>query len=141
MVMASDPLSEKLRQWALLKQASVDLSSRMNKLRDELMDTVDRDGDRDEKGSSHLRLTNELEVGGKFFRGLKREARTSTVLNEERALEMVVAKGLENDVVVNVPTIDLDALYEAYQQRKLTQGELDSLFDTRTSFAFKPVEE
>lgn len=139
MTMQPDALSEKFRQWALLKQQSDATSKRMNHLRDEIMDVVVRDGDRDEKGNTFFSLPMPLEAAGKEWQGIKREARTSVVLNEERALEFAKQNGLWDDVVEMVPAIDLDALYVALQQRRITEEQLDSLFDTKTSYAFKPV--
>jgi hypothetical protein len=138
MTMQPDALSEKFRQWALLKQQNDATSKRMNHLRDEIMDVVVRDGDRDEKGSTFYSLPMPLDAAGKEWKGIKREARTSVVLNEERALEFAKRKGLEG-VIEMVETIDLDALYVAHQQRQISEQELDSLFDTKTSYAFKPV--
>ncbi|MFE9834057.1 hypothetical protein ACFYP4_02740 [Streptomyces sp. NPDC005551] len=138
MSMQPDPYVEKLRQWALLKAQVNTQTTRMNKLRDDLMETVTRDGDRDETGSVHWKLPSEFEVAGKTFTGIKREARTSTVLNEDRALDFAKERQIWDDVVVMTPTIDLDALYVAHQQNKLTEAELDGLFDTKVSYAFKP---
>ncbi|MFI0265667.1 hypothetical protein [Streptomyces luteogriseus] len=138
MTMQPDALSEKFRQWALLKQQNDATSKRMNHLRDEIMDVVVRDGDRDEKGNTVYSLPMPLEAAGKEWKGIKREARTSVVLNEERALEFAKRKGLDG-VIEMVETIDLDALYVAHQQRQITEQELDGLFDTKTSYAFKPV--
>lgn len=139
MTVAPDAFSEKLRQWALLKTQVGTQTTRMNRLRDELMDVVVRDGDRDETGSAHWKLPAELEVAGKVFSGIKREARKSVTLNEERALEFLRERGLWDEVVVQVPSVDLDALYTALQERKITEAELDGLFDTKTNYAFKPV--
>jgi hypothetical protein len=138
MTIQPDPTTEKLRQWALRKKMIDTELTRLNKLRDELMDIVIRDGDRDEKGNTFYALPMPLEAAGKEWKGIKREARTSVVLNEERALEFVKAKGIEG-VIVTVESIDLDALYVAHQQRQVTEAELDSLFDVKTTFAFKPV--
>jgi hypothetical protein len=138
MTMHPDPVVEKLRQWTLWKQRVDTEITRLNKLRDELMDVVVRDGDQDEKGSMFYALPMPLESAGKTWKGIKREARTSVVLNEERALEFAKSKGL-NDVIIRVESIDLDALYVAHQERRISEAELDGLFDTKTSYAFKPV--
>lgn len=139
MTMQPDPTVEKFRQWALWKQRVDTEITRLNRLRDELMDVVIRDGDRDEKGSTFYALPMPLEAAGKNWKGIRREARTSVVLNEERALEFAKQNGLWDDVVEMVPTIDLDALYIAQQRGRITEEQLDSLFDTNTNYAFKPV--
>lgn len=136
---APDELSEKFRQWATLKK-KVDVEiSRMNKLRDDMMETVISQGDQDETGSSHLPLPVPIDIGDKTYNAIKREARTSTVLNEERALAMAEERGILNEVTVSVTTIDLDLLYASWQRGKLSDAEIDSLFDTKTNYAFKSV--
>jgi hypothetical protein len=136
-----DDTSEKFRQWATLKAQTETMSSRMNKLRDSLMETVMAEGSQDEKGNQHFDLPAPIEVAGKTFKGIKREARVSTVLNEERAFELIDAKGLASEVVKFVPQVDMDALYAAYQRGKLTSDEIDGLMDTKKTFAFKAVAE
>lgn len=135
--MPPDDLSDKFRRWAFLRGQSDITSAQMNKLRDELMAHAAAQGDHDERGNSHLSLA--IEVGGKSFSGIKREARTSTTLNKERALEMAYTKGLQDELIVHEPCIDTDALYAAWQRGKITERELDGLFDTKTTFAFKAV--
>jgi hypothetical protein len=141
MAMEPDPLAEKMRQWALIKQKHDTLGARLNRLRDDMMDAALLNGDKDERGSSFLSFPAPVDIHGTIYKGIKRQARTSTVLNEERALEMARAKGISGEVTVTTSAIDLDLLYEAYAQGKLTEAEIDSLFDTKTSHAFKPVEE
>ncbi|MFJ1700375.1 hypothetical protein ACIOHC_35890 [Streptomyces sp. NPDC088252] len=138
MAMESDPRSEKVRQWALMKAQSDTMTTRMNKLRDDIMADIVLHGDKDETGSSSLRLSVPVVVGNKTYEELKREARISTTLNEERALALAKAKGIENDVVAHVPTIDMDALYAAHADGRVSEEEIDSLFDTKVSYAFKP---
>ncbi|MFH9606839.1 hypothetical protein [Streptomyces sp. NPDC017448] len=137
MSMDLDPTAEKVRQWALLRQQNKLLTTRMNKLRDELMEVILLRGDQDEKGSTRLSLTSPVVVGEKTYDELKREARISTTLNEDRALALAVEKNIQAEVVVQVPTIDMDALYEAHASGKVSEEEIDSLFDTTVNYAFK----
>lgn len=134
-----DELSEKFRQWAVLKAQNDLTVTRMNKLRDGMMETVIASGDRDEKGNTHLPLPVEIKVGDKIYKAIKREARVSTTLNEDLAMAMAHNKGLQDDLIVHEPHIDIDALYAAYQRRQISEEELDGLFETKTSYAFKPV--
>lgn len=139
--MESDETSEAFRQWATLDAQVKNMESRRNRLRERLMETVITNGFTDEKGNTFFDLPATIEVAGKKFKGIKREARVTTTVNEERALALAEAKGILNEVVVMVPQIDLDALYAAYQRGKITADEIDSVNDTKKSFAFKPVAE
>jgi hypothetical protein len=139
--MESHPISEKFRQWKTFKDRADLETSRANRLRDDLMVTVVEQGDKDEKGNIHYSLPSRVEVGGTQYKGIKREARTTTTLNSERALELAESKGIRNEVVRMVEEFDPDAFYAAYQRDKLTADEVDSVFDTKTTYAFKPVAE
>lgn len=132
-------LSEKIRQWATLKAQTDLVLARMNKLRDDLMATIEASGDRDEKGNSLLHLTAPISAGDKHITALKREARTTPTLNEERAMALAHEKGLEDKLIVHEPHIDMDALYAAWQRGTISESELDGLFDVKTTYAFKPV--
>lgn len=136
--MLSHELPEKFRQWAILKAQSDIVSARMNHLRDDLMATVIADGDRDEKGNLYLPLPVPISVGGKEYTSLKREARTSSSVNEERAIALAANKGFLDDIMVYEPHVDINALYAAWQRGKITEAELDGLFDMKTNHAFKP---
>lgn len=138
MSMEQDPLAEKFRQWAVRKQRVEVETTRMNKLRDSIVEEIILRGDRDEKGNTVLRLPTPVVVGDKSYEDLKREARISTTLSEERALALAKDKGLEAEVVVHTPTIDLDALYAVHADGRLTEAEIEALFDTKVSYAFKP---
>lgn len=132
-------LTEKFRQWASLRAQNDLVSSRMNKLRDDLMAAVIADGDQDERGNTHLTLPTPVSVGEKQFSGIKREARTTVTLNDERAMALAHEKGLQSELIIHEPRIDLDALYAAWQRGKITEEELDAVFDTKTTYAFKTV--
>lgn len=131
--------AEKFRQWAHLKAQQELVSSRMNRLRDDLMATIQASGDRDERGNFYLALPVPITVGDKEYNSIKREARTTTTLNEDAAIALARNKGLENELIVQEPHIDLDALYAAWQRGKITEEELDGLFEKKTTYAFKSV--
>lgn len=136
---SQDDLSEKFRQWAHLKAQNDTVTTRMNKLRDDLMAAVIANGDRDERGNTHLPLPVVINVAGKEYNAIKRESRTTTTLNEEAAMALANEKGLADDLIVHEPHIDVDALYAAWQRGKISETELDGLFEKKTTYAFKPV--
>lgn len=138
MAMQADPVSEKFRQWATRKALVEFETSQMNRLRDELMEIVIARGDQDEKGNTHFSLSESVIVGDKEFKGIKREARTITTLNKERAIDLARTKGLHK-VVVLVPEVDQDELYAAYQRGEISEEEVDDCFDVKKTFAFKSV--
>lgn len=68
---------------------------------------------------------------------LKREARTSIKLNEERAFNLADKKRL--DFTKTVVVIDEDAIAQAYENGDITHEEFESICDKSTSYAYKFV--
>lgn len=134
-----DDVSKKFGLWAH-KKSYVDLEiARMNKLRDDLMGAVMELGDKDERGSMHLVLPSPIQVGDKTYEAIKREARTSTTLNEQAALDLAHNKGLQATLIKLEQHINVDALYAAWQRGLISEAELDALYESKTTYAFKPV--
>lgn len=133
-----DELSDKFRQWAILKQQNTLVQARMNSLRDDLMAAVAANGDQDERGNTYLPLATTVNVGDQEYSAIKREARTATLLNEERALALAEHLGI-HEAIVQRPHIDVDALYAAWQREQISEEQLQGLFDTTVTHAFKPV--
>lgn len=134
-----EELSLKMRQWAQLRAQTDLISSRMNRLRDDLMEAALAGGDQDERGNIHLPLPAPITVGDKTYSAIKREARKSTTLNEERALALAHELGLQNELITHEPRIDVDKLYAAWQRGRITEEQIDGLYDDKVTYAFKPV--
>lgn len=135
---------EKTRQFLALKFQETEITSRKNKLRDEVAAHVDAVGEPDEKGSLFWKLTPPIEINGQKFVEVKRERRVSTSLNEDATQELVASKGAEILARVYKPVteirLDQDELYVLNQEGVLTDAELDGLFEENESFAFKPIQ-
>lgn len=139
----TDRVVNDARQYLFLQGEVKSLSSRAGEIKDRLMTAVTAGGEPDEKGSLFLSLPVPIEANGKTYRSLKREKRTSKYLDEERTLELLHTKGLVDRVQKErVETyLDQDEIYVLNQEGLLTDEELDSLFETEISWAFKPVAE
>jgi hypothetical protein len=74
-------------------------------------------------------------IGTQTYLGLRNQASPSTFMDEEKAQELVVAKGLRARVVKEVTTEvwDYDELYVLNQQGVITDDEIDSLMVTDIS--------
>ncbi len=133
---------EKVRQFLTLKFQETQIVTRKNKLRDEVSAFVDQTGEVDEKGSKFWKLPTPIEVNGQKFTEVKRERRVSTSLDTEAVETLVNSKGLRDRVFKQVTqeVLDQDELYVLNQEGLLTDDELDSLWVTSESFAFKPLQ-
>jgi len=134
-------LTEKLKMWVYLKAQVDRLTSQLNQLRDDISADVERYGESDESGHLRLAIGRPFEYAGRRYEGIKRERRVSRLVNEERAEALAMAKGVVGRLFPARPTFDQDELYVLYQQGLLTEREIDDLFDTRVSWAFKPEAE
>lgn len=119
-------------QFSDLKHQKSLVDARMKSLRDSLMDIIEQRGFTE---GGHLYFELGEEVAG--FRTLKREARVSRAINEDRAEKLLRSKGLWEDVTEVVRVLDDDKLRLAIYEGKLTQEEFDSLVDERTTYALK----
>lgn len=132
-----DPIVPTFRQWAIAKARVTELTTVMNKLRDQISSAVEDRGYRDHKGSQYIDLPFPLSIGDHEYRKIKRERRVSVVANDEVAERITRAKGLYDRAFPPVRTLDVDELYVMYQEGFLVQADLDSILETRESYAFR----
>lgn len=97
-----------------------------------------------EDGKKTLRLDEPLVFVGykdgkpkeKTVVGCERRERSTTVMNEERALSLLRRKKLEDECTETVQVINEDAILAANYEGKITDKELAALYDTSTTYAF-----
>lgn len=73
--------------------------------------------------------------------GCERRERTSTSLNEEKALALIKKKKLEEECMEVVTVVSEDAILAANYQGKITDKELAGLYEEHTTYAFWLTEE
>lgn len=154
--------------WLGLKDSVTKLEKRKDSLRDTLKAEITAQGDPDEKGSMWLDLDEPVTApDGKTYVALKNTKRVSQTLNEAKAEALLKAKGLTDEctnLLIRVTdhakavaalqkaglldaeglvidkVLDEEAILAAHYTGKLTQDEVDGIFDTKVVFAFNPVE-
>lgn len=84
----------KVKQHLIFKTESETLKKRAEKVRDEIMIFLEKNGEVDEKGSLSLDLPAHITAGGKEFASIKRQRKVSTSFDEEAAEELLNTKGL-----------------------------------------------
>jgi len=77
----------------------------------------------------------------KIVVGCERRERTSTVLNEERAMALLEKKKLVQECTEVVTVVSEDAILAANYSGKITDKELAGLYEESTTYAFWLTEE
>lgn len=135
-----DPVLQTVVQFLDLKARVEQETQERDRLRDELKAYVETTHDvTDVDGHQYRELSSPVTVAGKTYKTLKRERRVSTTLNEDRLLELAHEKGFTDRVIKTMEYVDQDEIYVLYQEGKLTEEELDSLFDRNITWAFRPI--
>lgn len=132
-----DPIIPQFREWAVLRAKVTEMTTRMNKLRDDVAQAVESRGYVDHKGSQFIDLPFPVVVGDASYTRIKRERRVSVVADDAAAERITRAKGCYERAFPPVRSLDPDELYVMYQENVLTQQEMDEIFTPRESFAFK----
>lgn len=124
-------------QWLALKAEIATVDQRVKLLRKSLMDIVEAEGDADSNGHRYFDFDEPITIGDKTYNAIKREVRTSTYLNEEKAEERLREKGLYDDAVETIKRISQDRIYVLYQQDRLNDGDIEFMFNKSQTFALK----
>lgn len=129
-----------VKEFLVVRNEEVEFKKRKEFLRDKLSAVVQEKGEQDEKGSFILDLEQPLEVGGKTYTSLKHERKVSQQFLEDAAEEWLESNGLlaEAQETVTTVVLDHDAIYRLNQEGKIPDEVLDSWFEDKISYAFKP---
>ncbi|MEV6310013.1 hypothetical protein AB0M10_15610 [Streptomyces sp. NPDC051840] len=134
-----DPVIVTFREWAILKSQQTALTSRMNKLRDQVAQAVQQRGYADHNGSQFIDLPFPIPVGETEYVRIKRERRVSIVADLEAAERVTRARGTQvyQRAFPPVPTLDADELYVLLQEGLLTEEDMDQIMVQKETFAFR----
>jgi hypothetical protein len=121
------------RQWSETKGISKAYADREKELNANLKQTIVDLGVEDEKGHMWLDLPSPTDT----VKRLKREKRVTTTMDPEKAEALLVEKGLDEECMVWVRVVNEDAVYSALYQGQLTEADLDSITESKESFALK----
>lgn len=129
-----------VKEWVLLKRRIDTETKRLNQIRDHLMSVAAAEGEEDEKGSLFLAF-DPVTAGGQTYSTIKRERRVSVSLLSDKVETLADKKDLRDRLYKMVPVLDQDELYVLNQEGKITDRELDSLFEEKETWAFKVLAE
>jgi len=73
--------------------------------------------------------------------GIERRKRTSSVMDEDKAMALIHRKGLVKDCLTTIVVVNEDAVLAANYAGTITDKELAALYEEKTTYAFYPTEE
>jgi hypothetical protein len=109
------------------------LEKRSKELREKILAVVDVDGYEDDKGN----ILYELDTPIDGVIRLEKQRRATRKLDEDKAEEIIEAKGLSDKVYKMVRVIDEDALMAAHYEGEITEEEIDEMFPVSIVWALR----
>lgn len=127
-------------QFLALRDEEKQVKTRKEALQKDLQPLVAASGELDDlTGHRTLAFSEPMEFGGKTYTGLKQEKRVSKVFDEERAEEILKAKGLWADATETIEVIDHDKVYALHMDDKISEAEMDEILTNKETYAFVTV--
>ena len=126
-----DELLENVRQYLALKDNIELLTKRQSEIKQRLIEVVDVEAP-DDRGHRVLKvaLDDSQEVT------LTRQRRVSKTLNMDVAEDILTKKGIKDQCIKMVPTIDESAIMSAFYENYLTEEDIDAMFPAKVTYAF-----
>jgi len=129
--MSLDDIKKNLRQFLTLKNEIGVLSTRQTELKTRLLNALD-EVEPDDKGHRILQIVDE-HVGEVR---LVKQRRVSKTLDMDLAEAILINKGIKDQCIKMVPTLDEGAIMAAFYEGYLTEEDIDTMFPSKESFAF-----
>jgi hypothetical protein len=105
--------------------------SELKKLREQIFEHVDTSGEIDGSGNLFVELPSEIEG----VKTIQKQRRVTRKINPEMADNVIMSKGLENDLYKTIQIIDEDALMAALYEGKLTEEEIELMYPEKVVWA------
>jgi hypothetical protein len=124
----------------LKRQGSV-LTTRADALKSKLKDwfksTASDDVYENEQGSKFYDFPETISDGKETYKGMELRRSVSAKFNEDEATKILQRKGVYNEALT--PVLDQDKIYVLLQEGKITEKDIDKMFEETESFAFWPL--
>jgi hypothetical protein len=128
-----DDFDTQVREYVRVKETMDALEKRSKELREKILAVVDVDGYEDDKGN----ILYELDTPIDGVIRLEKQRRATRKLDEDKAEEIIEAKGLSDKVYKMVRVIDEDALMAAHYEGEITEEEIDEMFPVSVVWALR----
>lgn len=126
-------LLARVKKYSFLKSQLDYLEREQKEERAKLFEALDAEGEEDSKGNIVIELPEEVDGVAAIIK----ERRTSRKVNEAKAEEIIIAKGLEDKLFKTIRVIDEDALMAALYSDELTEDEIEEMYPQTVIWALK----
>jgi len=124
-------LLARTKKYAFLKAQLDFLEKEQKALRAQLFETLDTDGVEDDKGNIIIELPEDVDG----ISSIVKQRRVARKIDEEKAAEIITAKGLQDSLYKTVVVVDEDALMAALYEDVLTEAEVDEMYPPSVTWA------
>jgi len=129
--MSLDDIKKNVRQFLALKNEIGVLSTRQTELKSRLLNALDS-VEPDDKGQRTMQIIDD-HVGEVR---LVKQRRVSKTLDMDLAETILTNKGIKDQCIKMVPTLDEGAIMAAFYEGYLTEEDIDNMFPAKETFAF-----
>ena len=130
-VAGPDDFETQARQYIFVKKQVEFFESELKKLKEKIFDHVDTAGEIDGSGNVFVELSSEIEG----VKTIQKQRRVSRKINPEMADNIIMSKGLDNELYKTIQVIDEDALMAALYEGKLTEEEIELMYPEKVVWA------
>jgi hypothetical protein len=119
------------RQYIFVKKQVEFFESELKKLRENIFEHADANGEVDSNGNIFIELSQEIEG----VRSIYKQRRVTRKIDEGVADQMISDKGMEEELYKTIRVVDEDALMAALYEGKLTEEEIDEMYPQKVVWA------
>lgn len=137
---AASSIATSVRQLLTLRVQREALEDRESALKKDVQEYIDANGYEDDKGHIWLDLDEPVDVAGfGTVKQLKRERRVSQSVDEDEAEAILKAKALWDQCTATIVVLDEEEIRKAHFKGELSDADIDAIFPSKITWAFKPV--
>lgn len=139
----SIPLELRLAHLYLLTSSDeAQLKSKREALRKDIMPLL-RTLEADEDGNFFYKFPDPIQLGEESYTGLMAQRRVSEYVNDDTAMEIIKAHGLEDRCLKSymVTEVNYDELYACNQEGIISDEDVDSIIETSENYALVKVKQ
>ena len=130
--MSLENIKPTLRQFLALKAEAELITNRVNDLKKILIEEVENYGEEGMNGHIYLNIDDEI----KGSLTLTKQRKVSNPLDIEIAEKLLEERGIKNECIKMIPTLDDSAIMAAHYTGKLSEEDIDAMFPAKVSWAF-----
>ena len=117
-------LIARAKKYSFLKSQLDYLEKEQKSLRLDLFEDLDSKGEEDDKGNIVLELPEEVDG----YVSIIKQRRVARKIDEDKAEEIITARGMEETLYKTIRVVDEDALMAALYNDELTEAEIDEMY-------------